>query len=35
VLLQRGANNPAALALIQLLKSPSIKDLLRSYGYDV
>ncbi len=35
VLLQRGANNPAALALIQLLKSSSIKDLLRSYGYDV
>jgi molybdate transport system substrate-binding protein len=34
VLLKRGANNPAALALLQLLKSPAIQDLIRSYGYD-
>jgi len=34
VLLRHGANNPAALALVELLHSPSIKDLLRSYGYD-
>jgi molybdate transport system substrate-binding protein len=33
VLLNRGANNPAALALVQLLQSPTIKDLIRSYGY--
>lgn len=35
VLLQRGANNPAALALMTLLKSSNIKDLIRSYGYDL
>ncbi|PKO60184.1 MAG: molybdate ABC transporter substrate-binding protein [Betaproteobacteria bacterium HGW-Betaproteobacteria-18] len=35
VLLQRGANNPAALALIKLLQSPNIKDLIRSYGYEI
>lgn len=35
VLLQRGINNQAAIALIELLKSPKIKDLLRSYGYEV
>ncbi len=35
VLLNRGSNNPAALALIQLLQSPNIKDLIRSYGYDL
>lgn len=35
VILQRGANNPAALALVKLLQSPSIKDLIRSYGYDI
>ncbi len=35
VLLQRGANNPAAVALLKLLQSASIKDLIRSYGYDV
>lgn len=35
VLLQRGANNPAAVALIKLLQSSNIKDLIRSYGYDI
>lgn len=35
VLLQRGINNQAAIALIELLKSLKIKDLLRSYGYEV
>lgn len=35
VLLQRGAQNEAALALMRLLQSPDIKDLIRSYGYDV
>lgn len=35
VVLKRAVNNDAALALIKLLKSPSIKDLIRSYGYDV
>jgi molybdate transport system substrate-binding protein len=35
VLLKRGANNPAALALVRLLQSPAAKDLIRSYGYDI
>jgi molybdate transport system substrate-binding protein len=35
VMLQHGANNPAALALVKLLQSPNIKDLIRSYGYDI
>jgi molybdate transport system substrate-binding protein len=35
VLLKRGAHNEAALALMRLLKSPNIKDLIRSYGYDI
>ena len=35
VLLKKGATNEAALALIQLLKSPNIKDLIRSYGYEL
>ncbi len=35
VVLQRGANNPAAQALVTLLQSPNIKDLIRSYGYDI
>lgn len=35
VVLQRGANNEAAQALVRLLKSPNIQDLIRSYGYDV
>ncbi|WP_439588290.1 molybdate ABC transporter substrate-binding protein [Hydrogenophaga sp.] len=35
VLLKRGANNEAAKALMTLLKSPNIKDLIRSYGYDI
>lgn len=35
VLLQRGANNPAAVALVGLLQSPNVKDLIRSYGYDI
>ncbi len=35
VLLKRGANNEAALALIKLMQSPNIKELIRSYGYDI
>ncbi|MDD2918396.1 molybdate ABC transporter substrate-binding protein [Rhodoferax sp.] len=35
VLLNRGANKPAAAALVKLLQSPNIKDLIRSYGYDI
>lgn len=35
VLLKRAANNEAAKALLQLLKSPTIKDLIRSHGYDI
>ena len=35
VLLKRGADNEAAKALLRLLQSPSIKDLIRSYGYDL
>ena len=35
VLLKRAANNEAARALMQLLKGPNIKDLIRSYGYDI
>ena len=34
VVLKRGENNAAAQALIRLLQSPNIKDLIRSYGYD-
>ena len=33
VVLQRAAGNEAALALVELLKSPAIKDLIRGYGY--
>ncbi len=35
VLLKKGAENEAAKALLQLLQSPRIKDLIRSYGYDL
>lgn len=35
VLLQRGVGNEAATALLKLLKSPSIQNLIRSYGYDL
>ena len=35
VLLRRGADNPAALALLALLKSRNIQDLIRSYGYEI
>jgi molybdate transport system substrate-binding protein len=35
VLLQRGANNPAAIALMQLLKSPKGQALIRAHGYDI
>ncbi len=35
VLLNRGVDNPAAQALVKLLQSPNIKDLIRSYGYDI
>ena len=33
VLLKRGSSNPAAQALMTLLKTPAGKDLIRSYGY--
>ena len=33
VILKSAAGNPAAQALFQLLQSPNIKDLIRSYGY--
>jgi molybdate transport system substrate-binding protein len=29
------AHNEAAQALVKLLKSPNIKSLIRSYGYDI
>ena len=35
VILKRGAGNAAAQALMKLLKSPNIKDLIGSYGYDI
>ena len=35
VLLKRGAGNEAAQALLQLLRSPNIQDLIRSYGYEL
>lgn len=35
VLLKKGGGNEAAKALLQLLQSPNIKDLIRSYGYDL
>lgn len=35
VLLKRGANNEAAVALMKLLQSQNIKTLIRSYGYDI
>jgi molybdate transport system substrate-binding protein len=35
VVMQKSAGNEAAQALMKLLKSPNIKDLIRSYGYDL
>jgi molybdate transport system substrate-binding protein len=35
VLLKRGASNEAAVALMNLLKSPNIRELIHSYGYDI
>ena len=35
VLLKKGAGNEAAQALLKLLQSPNIKDLIRSYGYEL
>lgn len=35
VLLKKGAGNEAAKALLRLLQSPNIKDLIRSYGYEL
>lgn len=35
VVLKRAANNPAALALMALLKSKGTQDLIRSYGYGI
>jgi molybdate transport system substrate-binding protein len=33
VLLKAGENNPAARALMDFLKSPAARDLIRSFGY--
>ncbi len=35
VLMQTSASNEAAQELMKLLKSPNIKDLIRSYGYEL
>ncbi len=35
VLLKRAEQNEAARALLKLLQSPNIKDLIRSYGYEL
>ena len=35
LLLRTGQDNPAARQLLALLRSPSIKDLVRSYGYEL
>ena len=35
VVLKKAAGNEAAQALMKLLKSPDIKDLIRSYGYGI
>ena len=35
VALKKGNGNEAVAALLKLLQSPNIKDLIRSYGYDV
>ena len=35
VILQRAVSKEAAQALVKLLKSPNIKDLIRSYGYTI
>lgn len=35
VMLRRATGNPAAIALLKLLQSPNIKDLIRSYGYEL
>ena len=35
LLLKKSASNEAAQALLRLLKSPHIKDLIRSYGYEL
>jgi molybdate transport system substrate-binding protein len=35
VVLKRGAQNEAALALLKLLQSPQGKALIRSFGYEV
>jgi molybdate transport system substrate-binding protein len=35
VVMQKSAGNEAAQALVKLLTSPNIKDLIRSHGYDL
>lgn len=35
IVLTRGKDNPAAAALVALMKSDRIKDLIRSYGYEL
>jgi molybdate transport system substrate-binding protein len=35
VVMQKSVGNEAVQALMKLLKSPNIKDLIRSYGYEL
>ncbi len=35
IVLTRGKDKPAAVALVTLLKSDRVKDLIRSYGYEI
>ena len=35
VILKTGTGNEAAQALMKLLQSPNIRDLIRSYGYEI
>jgi molybdate transport system substrate-binding protein len=35
VLLKRGADNPAAKALLAYLKSPAAQQVIRSFGYGI
>ncbi len=35
ILLKTGEHNPAALALMQFLKSPKATDIIRNYGYEL
>lgn len=35
IVLKRGTHNDAALALMKLMQTPAIRDLIRSYGYGI